>query len=239
MRGASRNTNKTRKYHKSPKPRGYWTLCLCQERAREYNTRVDWQRNHVRSYSAAFKKGWLEDCCTHMKTDRRITAWTKPECQKIALNYETKQEWRVASVGSHSAAKKAGWIHDCSKHMINGRIKWTKVKCLTDAKKYTTRSEWALTKGSGYGVALKNGWIEECCAHMTIGNRWDTIEKCVASALKYKNRSAWHNALGGAFRAAKKTGVPRTVHRSHEISAEKALFKKRMPPRSFKVWYKE
>jgi hypothetical protein len=55
------------------KPSGYWSLELCRESALLFNTVSDWSRGDQAAYKAAWKNGWLEDCCKHMEAGYGVT----------------------------------------------------------------------------------------------------------------------------------------------------------------------
>ena len=44
-----------------------WTKEMCKEIAIKYKRRSDWQKGHPASYQYAYKNGWLNHCCEHMK----------------------------------------------------------------------------------------------------------------------------------------------------------------------------
>jgi hypothetical protein len=43
-----------------------WTKEKCHEIAKNYSTRTEWFRADANSYQTARKRGWLDDCSTHM-----------------------------------------------------------------------------------------------------------------------------------------------------------------------------
>jgi len=47
------------------KPKNYWTKERCQEEALKYNNRMEFKNNNS-AYSAASRKGWLSEICSHM-----------------------------------------------------------------------------------------------------------------------------------------------------------------------------
>lgn len=44
----------------------HWTLELYKEDALKYKSRTEWKKNSG-AYNIAYKNGWLEECCSHMK----------------------------------------------------------------------------------------------------------------------------------------------------------------------------
>jgi hypothetical protein len=52
------------------KPNGYWTKERCMEEALKYKTRTEWHKNHRKSYDAAHRKRWVDECATHIEKRR-------------------------------------------------------------------------------------------------------------------------------------------------------------------------
>lgn len=50
------------------KPNGCWTLETCKKDALLYTNKADWF-NSGSGYQIAFKNGWLDQCCSHMKNE--------------------------------------------------------------------------------------------------------------------------------------------------------------------------
>src|SRR5690349_6420172 len=44
----------------------YWTLELCKNEALKYKTRTEWNKKSSGSYTAAWRMGWIDQCCQHM-----------------------------------------------------------------------------------------------------------------------------------------------------------------------------
>jgi uncharacterized protein YnzC (UPF0291/DUF896 family) len=139
-----------------------WTLEECKEIALRYNTRSEWEKNDNKSYSAALRNGWLEQCCGHMEAQH----WTLEECKEIALRYKTRSEWKKNDNKSYQAAYKKGWLEQCCGHMEAQLHNWTLEECKEIALRYKTRSEWKKNDNKSYQAALRNGWLEQCCGHM-------------------------------------------------------------------------
>jgi hypothetical protein len=55
---------------KTQKPTGYWNIDRCKIEALKYKTRYEFQCNSISAYSAAYKKGWLNELCSHMEIVR-------------------------------------------------------------------------------------------------------------------------------------------------------------------------
>jgi hypothetical protein len=52
-------------------PANYWTLERCMEEARKYKTKAEWYNNSNRSYIAALKRNFFDECSSHMVEVRR------------------------------------------------------------------------------------------------------------------------------------------------------------------------
>lgn len=50
------------------KPDGYWTLDRCKQVASKYQIKVEWRVGDKASFSAANRRGWVSECCSHMQT---------------------------------------------------------------------------------------------------------------------------------------------------------------------------
>ena len=44
-----------------------WTLDDCKEDARKFSTRDEWKNNSRKAFQTAWRMGWLDICCEHMK----------------------------------------------------------------------------------------------------------------------------------------------------------------------------
>ena len=101
------------------KPRGYWSKERCIEESLKYKTKKEWRDNNISSLTCAIKKGWEDECCSHMEEDLIKPAgyWSKERCLEEALKYKTRNEWKNNCVAALCAAKKKGWYVECTKHM--------------------------------------------------------------------------------------------------------------------------
>jgi hypothetical protein len=51
---------------KGPTPRRDWTKEECKASALRFKTRKRWYEGDQRTYAAAYRNGWLDECCAHM-----------------------------------------------------------------------------------------------------------------------------------------------------------------------------
>lgn len=195
------------------RPNGYWTLEKCKEKASQYNLKTKWEKGHLASYTAARKKGWLDECCYHMVEGRKnFEYWTLERCKEKAREYSTRTEWPKGHTSSYESARINGWLDECCDHMIEFKKPsgyWTLEKCLGKAIKYSSKSEWQKGHLSSYQAASRNGWIDECGEHMgelRKPNGYWTLERCKDEANKFTLRTQWSNADNSSYAAANKNG---------------------------------
>jgi hypothetical protein len=91
--------------------------------------------------------------------------WTKENCLKEALKYNSRSEFQYNAKTAYVAASANKWLDEICSHMI--RLKhpnnyWdNKNNCEEAAKQYKTRNEFATKKRQAYRYALKYGWLNE------------------------------------------------------------------------------
>jgi hypothetical protein len=91
-----------------------WTFEKCLQNALKYNSPIEWGKSDNKSYIAAIRRGWIEECTSHMT---KMKKWTLEECKEITLKYDQIAEWRKSDGKSYSAALRRGWIEECTSHM--------------------------------------------------------------------------------------------------------------------------
>ncbi|MCE3255585.1 MAG: hypothetical protein K0R25_1079 [Rickettsiaceae bacterium] len=99
-------------------PNGYWTKEACHKEALKYQSRVEFQKKSSAACSMAYKKGWIDEICSHMKEIKKPNNyWTKEMCHKEALKYNTKIELRKNSATAYKAAWQNKWLDEICSHM--------------------------------------------------------------------------------------------------------------------------
>jgi predicted GIY-YIG superfamily endonuclease len=131
--------------------------------------------------------------------------WNIHTCEKEALKYISKTEFRAKSPSAYNAARKRlGCLNDICSHMIVTRkppFYWTFEHCKEEALKYKTRNEFCRKSGSAYNIALNNGWLDVITMHM-VGrkpNKYWTFDKCKEEALKYMKKNDFAKQSSGAY----------------------------------------
>ena len=98
--------------------RSYWTKERCQERALLYSHRTDFKNGDGSAYATAVRNGWLNEICVHMTKPTPKVRWTKEECHKVALKYQTASEFRKHDRSVYVTALLKGWLEDICSHLI-------------------------------------------------------------------------------------------------------------------------
>lgn len=121
--------------------------------------------------------------------------WTKDECIKEALKYNTKSDFRKFSQSAYSSSIRNKWIDDVCSHMPivkreNGY--WTKERCALETLKYKTKKEFKSNSNKCYQTVKKNKWYD-LFSHMEItGDMYSRViyvyefsDNCVYVGLTY------------------------------------------------------
>jgi len=191
---------------KECKPFGYWTKERCKEEALKYCGRLEFQKLSSSAYNASKNHGWLDEVCSHMISKYYSKGyWNNKElCQKEALKYNKRTDFKSKSSSAYFAALENKWLDEISLHMVRiaHNFKWTKEKCQEEALKYNKRTDFNTFSHSAYVTACTNKWLIEICQHMkilSIPHEYWTFERCNEEALKYKNRGEFKKLSKGAY----------------------------------------
>jgi hypothetical protein len=186
-----------------------WTKPGMIESARQFSTRLDWQKGDPNAYQACRTRGWLNDpeITGHMSKRFR---WEKPELVKSARKFRTRSEWQKGDLNAYSACCKRGWLNDSeiTGHMVNPYREWDKPKLIKSARRFRTRGEWFKGEVSAYSACFKRGWMDdpEITGHMVkVREDWDK-PKLIKSARKFSTRNEWVKGDYKAYQACSKRG---------------------------------
>ena len=105
-----------------------------------------------------------------MGTKKKIGYWNKEKCQKEALKYNTKKDFRDSKGGAYQFSKRKGWDNEICGHMVDPRMIWDKDKCQSEALKYNTKKEFKIKNSGAYNATYRNRWMDEVCSHMKSGS---------------------------------------------------------------------
>jgi len=102
------------------KNNGYWTLDKVREVALEYNNKKSFEKGNRSAYLIAYKNGWLDDVCSHMKSLRKPNGyWTLDKVREEALNFNSRKDFKNGSSAAYSTARNNNWLDDVCSHMKN------------------------------------------------------------------------------------------------------------------------
>jgi len=193
------------------KPSGYWTRERCIESASAHVYVKDWLKVDPRAYRAAWKRGWLAECSAHMGEAKRPNGyWTHSRCMKSARKHQFRIDWKSADDAAYQAAKRNGWLSDCTDHM--DEIKKPKgfrtlEKCKVSALQHQHLRDWKEADPTAHYTAKNRGWLDQCTAHMERlikPNGYWTLDRLIKDAQKYSCAREWLQnssaACGTAYR---------------------------------------
>jgi hypothetical protein len=116
-----------------------WTLDECKNIALKYNRPSEWQKSVPNSYNASLRRGWIEECTSHMTKRKK---WTLDECKNIALKYNNITEWRKSDIKSYIGTRRRGWIEECTSHMKRRRTFRSKGMTKLSSLGHKNKFEW-------------------------------------------------------------------------------------------------
>ena len=131
-----------------------WTKEKCKEEALKYNYRNEFKNKSAGAYRASIKNKWIEDITKHMlKPYEKNVKWTKEKCQKEALTYNHRFDFKKGNSSAYNSAYYNNWLYDICSHMIENykpKNYWTKEKCKEEALKYNYRIDFKLNSSVCY-----------------------------------------------------------------------------------------
>ena len=99
-------------------PNKKWTKETTEKEARKYKTRDEFRRNSSGAYTAALNNNWMSEYTWFGPTRHPNGYWnSKEHCQKEALKYNTRTEFKQNNSAAYRSACEHKWIDDITKHM--------------------------------------------------------------------------------------------------------------------------
>jgi len=135
------------------KPDGYWTFERCKQAASKYQTKVEWRAGDRASFSAANRRGWVPECCSHMQTGG---LWFGPaSIVEALLSHDIAYEMEYRLKGSSAITRRPYDFYLPEYNLLiefhgeQHKIGWG--RRTGDAKSIQERDafkkDWALSKG--------------------------------------------------------------------------------------------
>jgi len=109
------------------KKRRKWTYEKCQEEAKKYKTKTEFQKGNPGAYVFARKNGFLKSFEWFEEIKKPNGYWTQERCKEEARKYKTKGDFLKGCGAAHSASVKNGWLNDFD-WLIDQRIDVVKGK---------------------------------------------------------------------------------------------------------------
>lgn len=179
-----------------------WSDEKIYSEAKKYDNRQDFHKLSKDAYSAARRKGILDQACAHMEIIvRPRNSLTKEKCKALALKFNTRSDFLRNQPGAYKICSQNNWLDEFCAHMKIGRklneqlnftngLKWTEEKVHKELAKYNTLAEFKKGSPGAYGAALTNKWLsgkEFKAKRQRAPN--STFESCKESAKRFKTRS--------------------------------------------------
>lgn len=110
-----------RELYKNPELKDWnkvWTFDKCLNEALKYKNRSEFVKHSSSAYHRAILDGFLDQICTHMTSRwKPYRYWSFKQCQKEALKYKTKVQFKTNNSSAYSLCQKRGWIPRVCSHM--------------------------------------------------------------------------------------------------------------------------
>ena len=96
-----------------------WTKEAIIKDAKRFKYKSDWKKYSISAFMTAEKNGWYKDAVAHMPAvkEKKSWKWSKEAVLNEAKKHLTKNDWRLASAASYTAAHRNGWFEEAIKHM--------------------------------------------------------------------------------------------------------------------------
>lgn len=147
----------------TPAKRRKWTDEDIHREALKYQTRSDFERQDLGAYSAALRRGIMDQVCQHMTPLR--SNWSNDQLLIEARKYNTKADFEKGSSSAYQLTRQRG-IHDQACAHMEGNTRWSLDQLKVEASRYTTRKEFERGSLNAYYAAQRRGVLDEVCAHM-------------------------------------------------------------------------
>jgi predicted GIY-YIG superfamily endonuclease len=95
------------------KIKGYWSFDKVREEALRFTKRSDFNKLSKSAYLAAYRNGWLDDVCSHIKINNYSFDRVKEEASK----FSNRLDFRNNASPYYTSAHRNGWLDDVCSHM--------------------------------------------------------------------------------------------------------------------------
>ncbi len=179
-------------------PPGYWNnKIICQNAAKKFNRRSDFNRNEPSAASAAKRNGWYDEITGHMIGRKKFPPHyfdSLDHCMKVASMYTSWKSLRKNDKGCYEALKKhPKWIAICTSKYEPIKIHYKNIELKKICEKYNDYNAFRKSEPKAFAALRWRGLTNEYCSHMRRTTRvhYDesfTYEECKRRAHKYTRR---------------------------------------------------
>jgi predicted GIY-YIG superfamily endonuclease len=159
------------------KSNGYWTKEKCHEVALMCQLRSQFEHKYKRAYENCRVNGWLEEICSHMIKEYKLSKKLKPDgywnnkenCINAILECNNLKEFREKYNHAYRKLKKDGSLNELCSNIMSSNYRfnyWTQEKCKESALKCESRKIFKEKYPTAYEKSRKNNWLDELCLHM-------------------------------------------------------------------------
>jgi hypothetical protein len=179
-----------------------WTYGKCEEEALKYNKRKDFETNSKAAYAAAYRNGWVDGVCSHMKRIgnklfRCIYVYEFPDNYVyIGLTFDINNRNNNRKYQNKDAV---------TKHIKNTEA----TPVLKQLSEYIHIDVVATLENDVIEHYKNNGWnLLNKAKGGAIGcsNKYWTKELCQVEALKFNTRNEFYSKNNKAYTAAQRYG---------------------------------
>lgn len=159
--------------------RNYWNYIKIKSAALECNSRAEFQHKNKAAYLAAYRRGVLDEVCSHMEFKR--TTWSLEKALVVALTCKTRTEFQDKYGGAYMFCLKNNFLDEVCSHMPkhvdqsgenNPVFKWNDNLLQNEALKFSSYVEFYTKNSGAYQAACKRGltFLDNICSHMSLPN---------------------------------------------------------------------
>ena len=159
-----------------------WTNDQLRLEALKHNTRDSFRKNCNNAYQVAFRRGILDEICSHMEYTHY--PWTNEELYEEALKHSSRIDFARKNNNAYQTAQNRGILDQICAHMKSLHEDWTSEKLQMEALKHKTRKDFYEGSLGAYAAAARRGILDEICKHMKKSTHTSFMELELLSGIK-------------------------------------------------------
>jgi recombinational DNA repair protein RecT len=155
---------------------GKWTKERVFEKAKEYKTRLEFEKQCQYAYQKARVKGWLKEMPWLLNTRKTNNYWTKEKVFEKAKEYNSKTDFKKGCLYVFNIAYNNGWLKEMPWLKPKTPVrKDSKIILQIDMITNSVIREFARIKDAEISIGLKASNISACCygrRNSAYGYKW-------------------------------------------------------------------